>query len=163
MANVAKLSKHSLAAPPSKHLTLIRSWVIWLSGNYGMVFLFFLSSSRQFFLFCQNNIWYILIQILVFYTPTKTLLRSVTQRWGVLITLGFKTNISACIKNCFRQEQIILNKASYSQSPACPGWVWAPHAESGCCPPSSFCSITPHRPEKEEKIKEERRRAKGGQ
>lgn len=37
-------------------------------------------------------------------------------------------------------------KASYSQSPAWPGWVWAPQAVSGCCPPSSFCSITPQRP-----------------
>lgn len=41
-----------------------------------------------------------------------------------------------------RTKPAVPPLGTHSQSPAWPGWVWTPHGESICCPPSSFCSIT---------------------
>lgn len=46
---------------------------------------------------------------------------------------------------------LLPNCRTHSQSPAWPGWVWTPHGESICWPPSSFCSITQQASERQEK------------
>lgn len=65
-------------------------------------------------------------------------------RWsdwpGTLCSASWRnTNVVRCK---WGEDKTSCPLGTHSQSPAWPGWVWTPHGESICCPPSSFCSIT---------------------
>lgn len=61
----------------------------------------------------------------------------------VLVRLKKRKEMDLIIIKQPATDVILLQPShTHSQSPACPGWVWMPHGESICWPPSSFCSIT---------------------